>query len=132
MVRASDGDTLLLATPQPGGPRLIRARLIGLNAPFLTTPEGEHARSYVLSSLVGRPLVAEFGERLPTDQRSRWHVYLWRDGASVNEDLLERGLASVRPGKNKRFEKTFWAAELRAKQKGVGVWNRCPEPEFAR
>jgi endonuclease YncB( thermonuclease family) len=65
------------------------------------------------------------------DDRSRYFVYVWTREApatSFNERLLDSGLAKLElpGGENAEWFEQFQAAELRAKQRGVGLWRNCP------
>jgi endonuclease YncB( thermonuclease family) len=118
----------------PGGkklPALGRARLIGVDAPIATTPEGQAATRFVVQRLLGHRVTVEIGDQLPLDERSRNLVYIRQSGTrTFNEVLLYRGLAALRTGINKRFADALSVAELYAKQRGIGLWQHCPEPRF--
>jgi endonuclease YncB( thermonuclease family) len=130
IVRVVDGDTVLVKTvgphkgllPDPG-----RTRLIGLNAPDLGEYGGDDARRFVAAALpIGRLVHLQLG-RVQKDDGGRWLVYMWTSAArSLNLDLLERGYASLQLKENPQMSGQFSAAELRAKQRGIGLWRECP------
>jgi uncharacterized protein YjbI with pentapeptide repeats len=143
IVQVLDGDTILLRAegiPAPG-----RTRLIGLDAPDLGASGGERAKLALVDLLRGQRVRLEIGTT-PHDRRSRSLVYLWHaDGRrTYNEDLLETGVvfAKFPDQKDERLKREhgkfvngelklqFEAAELRAKQMGIGIWRTCPRPEF--
>jgi uncharacterized protein YjbI with pentapeptide repeats/endonuclease YncB( thermonuclease family) len=143
IVHVFDGDTILIeakGVPAPG-----RTRLIGLDAPDLAARGGESAKQALRKLLRGQRVLLEVGTT-PQDARSRSLVNLWHaDGRrTYNEDLLEIGVAFTKFPKQKdkglkgehvklvnaELKPQFEAAELRAKQMGIGIWGTCPRSEF--
>jgi uncharacterized protein YjbI with pentapeptide repeats len=137
VIRVVDGDTLQMqadpgsraSLPSPG-----RTRLIGLNAPDLGRPGGKQAQKLVARELEGKHVEVELGTN-PERRRDRYLVTIWRTPTKTfNQDLLESGLviSSFRDRKdNQQFQPAFEAAELRARERGNGVWRRCPKSDFS-
>lgn len=127
LVRTIDGDTikiiyqgdeinvryLLIDTPETNHPRLGKQ------------PFGEEASERNDQLVKSGKLTIDFdvGERL--DKYGRLLAYVYVDGKSVQEMLLEEGLARVAYvyPPNTRYLTPFEKAEKRAKQKGLGIWS---------
>lgn len=119
-----DGDTVRLSNGE-------RVRLVGINSPELDHEHGHHqpqaeaARNYLVQLLAhsdGIYLIYA-AERQDHYQRSLAHLFL-SDGRSINELLLEQGLAfriAIPP--NLRFQDCYRAAETEARAAGRGVWS---------
>ena len=140
VVAVEDGDTIRLETdpahrlrlPEPG-----RARLIGVNAPNVTDaeghddPDGVAAKHFAEDKLLGETVTVQLGTQPPQDG-GRFYVYVWaQTGPTFNEELLDSGHAEVqfKDGQQNEMLHRFHAAEVRAKQRGIGLWRRCPSPE---
>ncbi|MEX1141675.1 MAG: pentapeptide repeat-containing protein [Thermoleophilaceae bacterium] len=128
----SDGDTVELAGEAAGAPLPNggRAALIGINAPDADDTDGPAAAGFLRRILARERLDVQIaGER--TDSGGRLLVYVWLpDGRMLNETMLEAGHATYRDDDgDAELEARLRAAETRAKQRGVGLWDDCPTPE---
>ena len=97
VVRVVDGDTVDLNVDLGFHTFLkIRTRLLGINAPEVSTEEGRIARDKLRQQLaVGEPVnVTTFKD--PTDKFGRWLATIYRKGSidSVQEWMLSQGLAA--------------------------------------
>lgn len=140
--RTVDGDTFI-AILEDGSRE--RVRMLLLDTPetkkegTAVQPFGPEASDYTKKLLTGRDVELEFDEE-PRDQYDRMLAYVYLDGESVNEKLLEQGLARVvvyQP--NDKHIDAFRDIQARAKQAKLGVWsidgyadNRGFHPEAAR
>ncbi|GIN22704.1 thermonuclease family protein [Siminovitchia fordii] len=127
LVKAIDGDTikvryngkeqnvryLLIDTPETNHPRLGKQ------------PFGEEAKELNTQLVNSGDLTLEFdiGERV--DKYGRLLAYVYVDGKSVQEILLEEGLARVAYvyPPNTRHLTPYEEAQKRAKEKGIGIWS---------
>ena len=132
VVEVVDGDTLRMEAdpryrdrlPHPG-----RTRLIGLKAPDSHVPVGAEAHRFVERRLKGRRVDVQLGD-VRMDDGGRFLVYIWLSPTrTFNEDLLESGHAGLQLRENQELATPFREAELRAKQRGNGLWRTCPVPE---
>ncbi|RST76247.1 hypothetical protein D4T97_005565 [Siminovitchia acidinfaciens] len=127
LVKTIDGDTikviyngkeqnvryLLIDTPETNHPRLGKQ------------PFGEEAKERNRQLLNSGDLTLEFdiGERV--DKYGRLLAYVYVDGKSVQETLLEEGLARVAYvyPPNTRHLSPYEKAQERAKAKAIGIWS---------
>ncbi|RWR11122.1 thermonuclease family protein [Siminovitchia fortis] len=127
LVKTIDGDTikvryngkeqnvryLLIDTPETNHPRLGKQ------------PFGEEAKERNAQLVNSGDLTLEFdiGERV--DKYGRLLAYVYVDGKSVQETLLEEGLARVAYvyPPNTRHLAPYEEAQKRAKAKGIGIWS---------
>ena len=117
-----DGDTLVLQSGET-------IRLAGINTPEMATddrpaePLALKARDVLAAQLADRQVLIEDAPQ-PRDRYGRTLAYLFRaDGASVQEALLRRGLASavvILP--NDRYLDRFIQAEQAAHRAKRGIW----------
>lgn len=126
LVKAIDGDTikvkyegkeqnlryLLMDTPETNHPQLGKQ------------PFGEKAKERNRELLNSGKLEIEFdiGERI--DKYGRLLAYVYIDGESVQEKLIEEGLARVAYvyPPNTRHLDLYEKAQERAKKAGIGIW----------
>lgn len=98
--RVIDGDTVHLTIDL--GFKIIRFdesyRLAHINAPEMSTPEGRHCRAELMTYLVGKKL---FVDSLGPDKYGRWLIILYANGVSVNDWLVQQGLAFPWEGQGK-------------------------------
>lgn len=99
-VRVIDGDTveLLIDCGLDIHFRLKRARLEGINAPELGTPEGAAAFTALRAHIEGKPVMVQTVKLSRTDAEKidKWGRYLVRimlDGDNVNAWLVKAGFA---------------------------------------
>tara|TARA_Y100001960_G_scaffold128944_1_gene137305 strand:- start:1803 stop:2561 length:759 start_codon:yes stop_codon:yes gene_type:complete len=122
VTRFVDGDTLILDSGET-------IRLAGINTPEMATdsrpaePLALEARNALSAQLVDGQLLIEDAPQ-PSDRYGRTLAYLFRiDGASVQEALLHKGLASaVAIAPNDRYLDRFIRAEQTARRTGRGIW----------
>lgn len=100
-LRLIDGDTLHVEVDL-GFRSHIRTpvRLLGVNAPELSTPEGQAALTWVAGWMAGAGVSAALTIQsahpgdYSGDKYGRWLATVWRsDGACLNDDLLASGHA---------------------------------------
>lgn len=124
--RTVDGDTFIAQLAD--GSR-ERVRMLLIDTPETkkegtpVQPFGPEASEYSKKLLTGREVELEFDEE-QRDQYDRMLAYVYLDGESVNEKLLEQGLARVVVYKpNDKYVKEFRELQAEAKSKKVGVWS---------
>lgn len=132
LVRPVDGDTAVFAfdADQDGKKEEFSARFLLIDTPETRHPQlgkqplGEEAKERTAELLEDGEVTIEFdvGQRL--DKYDRILVYVYVDGVSVQETLLEEGFARVAYvyPPNTRYLDEFEAKEAVAKQKERGVW----------
>ena len=118
-----DGDTLILDSGET-------IRLAGINTPEMATdsrpaePLAHEAHKVLAAQLADRQvLIEDAPQRL--DRYGRTLAYLFRpDGASVQEALLRKGLAStVAIAPNNHYLDQFFQAEQAAHRAERGIWS---------
>lgn len=124
--RTVDGDTFIAQLAD--GSR-ERVRMLLIDTPETkkegtpVQPFGPEASEYSKKLLTGREVELEFDEE-PRDQYDRMLAYVYLGGESVNEKLLEQGLARVVVYKpNDKYVKEFRDLQAKAKSKKLGVWS---------
>ncbi len=127
--RVVDGDTIKVRLDG----RDETVRYIGVDTPETKKP-GTPVQCFGKAASAENERLVE-GERLRLsvgeEARDRYgrllaYVRRERDGLFVNERLLAGGFArtlTIRP--NDRYERTFTAAEARARGARAGLWGRC-------
>ena len=126
LVKTIDGDTikikyegkeqnvryLLIDTPETNHPRLGKQ------------PFGEKAKERNRELMNSGKLEIEFDIGGKTDKYDRLLAYIYIDGVSVQETLLEEGLARVAYvyPPNTRHLDAYKKAEEKAKKAGIGIW----------
>lgn len=131
--RVVDGDTIVLSS-------LGKTRLIGMNTPETVAPAqrrgappdcyGPEASAKTKQLLpVGTAVNIEL-DKEPQDKfgRSLAYVYVAKDGAFVNGDLVKSGFARAKAyPPNVRYKAQFSALEAEAKAEGRGLWGSCAD-----
>lgn len=123
VARVTDGDTLVL---QDGR----RVRLIGINAPELGRsgmPDQPLARAALerVQRLVAHAAssLTMYPGQQPRDRHGRWLAHLSAGDASIEQDLVARGLAyHVAIPPNLALVPCLREAELAARGAGLGLW----------
>lgn len=123
--RVVDGDTVVL---EKNGYE-YKVRLIGVDTPESVhldknknTKEGKIASDFTKERLKGKKVDIEFDVK-PQDKYGRYLVYLYVDGISYNEVLLEEGMARVMMiSPNVKNKELYGQIEKRAKDKKIGIW----------
>lgn len=126
LVKTIDGDTikiryegkeqnvryLLIDTPETNHPRLGKQ------------PFGEKAKERNRELMNSGKLEIEFDIGGKTDKYDRLLAYIYIDGVSIQEKLLEEGLARVAYvyPPNTRHLDAYKKAEEKAKKAGIGIW----------
>lgn len=126
VLKVYDGDTLRVAGPQ--GDHLVR--LVGIDAPETAKGPGRpgqpfsaRARSYLRDRVHGqRVALVRYG--LDTYRRVLAEVIL--EGANLNLEILERGLAEVYRGRTppELDREAYRRAEAAARAGGRGIWSQ--------
>ena len=119
-----DGDTVVL---EKNGYE-YKVRLIGVDTPESVhldknknTKEGKIASDFTKERLTGKKVDIEFDVK-PQDKYGRYLVYLYVDGISYNEVLLEEGMARVMMiSPNVKNKELYAQIEKRAKDKKIGI-----------
>lgn len=128
LVRVIDGDTIRIM--YEGKERKVRYLLI--DTPETDEEDSEKNQPYAEEAmqrnyeiLKSGKLEIEFDVGDQEDKYGRLLAYIYVDGKSVQEQLLEEGLARVaylyEP--NTRDEDLFKKAEAKAKKEGLGIWS---------
>ena len=116
--RIADGDTIIVE--RIGGQK-VRIRLYGVDCPELDQPYGKEAKNFLESFLVNSTVAIEDVE-IDRFGRLVALVYLG-DGPTMQETLLEEGLAWVYPKYCKRAECLSWQKqEETARKLQRGLW----------
>lgn len=95
VVRVVDGDTVRLDLDL-GFHEWLRDqsyRLLRINAPEMSTPEGKAARAWLEAYLVGKKVTAHTEK---SDHFGRYLVELTADGVSVSDALVNAGQAAYK------------------------------------
>lgn len=121
-----DGDTIELTTGQ-------RVRYVGIDTPerfvlresgWVLRPEpfAEEARAYNREAVEGRTVRLEFD----VERRDRFHrclAYVYRGERFINAELVQQGLATVKPiPPNTRHARLFRRLERDAREDHRGLW----------
>lgn len=133
--RVTSGQSIEWIDRSQQPPVIQQGRLMGIDAPDLAQdPWGKQAKQR-LESVIGIPEQAsvsiEIDETMEIDRFGRKFVYLWKDGRSINEQLLREGLvlASMRSasaGNNAggaKYRDRFMRSGQYARLMGRGIWN---------
>lgn len=115
MVEVIDGDTLVLE----GG---IKVRLLGIDAPETGQPFYRESKQYLEQLALGKQVSLEHDAKLK-DRYGRLLSYLFLNGTMLNQLMLEDGLARLFLHKRLRYQDRLAAAQRRAVQLGLGLWN---------
>ncbi len=133
LVRPVDGDTAVFAFDANGDgvPEQFSARFLLIDTPETRHPQlgkqplGDEAKKRTAALLQNSEITLEFdvGQRL--DKYQRILVYVYADGKSVQETLLEEGLARVAYvyPPNTRYLSEFEEKQSVAKNKEIGIWS---------
>jgi micrococcal nuclease len=116
-VNSGDSFTVLI------GPKLVKVRLIGSDAPDVTqSPNGRRAREFLRNLVRGKMV------RLETDDRRRDHekrllAYVYVGDLFVNLELIRQGqsVAHSEPP-NMRYREEYRKAQTEAREAGRGLW----------
>lgn len=112
-----DGDTIVMA----GGEK---ARYVGIDTPEQGEPFFREAKQRNASLVKGRKVTLVICEQEPRDKYGRLLAFVYSDGVFVNRALLEEGLAKrlIIPPCGLPVGREFKEVELRAREKGLGIW----------
>lgn len=136
--RVVDGDTVKVTIDG----EQVSVRLIGINTPETVKPGspvecfGPAASDFAKALLDGQPIVLELDDTQGYyDRYDRVLAYVWRvlpDGTLrlFNEEAVAGGYAYERQYTDDPYawQPEFAAAQLNARQSGVGLWSECQEP----
>jgi micrococcal nuclease len=116
-------------------PVIQQGRLMGIDAPDLAQePWGKQAKQRLeeLIGTSGKDTVSVEFEGTDADKYGRKFVYLWKDGRSINEQLLRDGcvLASMRTSSSSspsangtKYRDRFIRGSQYARLMGIGIWH---------
>ncbi len=126
VISVTDGDTikaeingqvesvrfLLVDTPETNHPRLGEQ------------PFGQEAKAFTKQMLEGKTVLLE-KDVSDRDKYGRLLYYLYVDGKSVQEELLQNGLARVAYiyAPNTKYVDQYYAIQKEAQELGVGIWS---------
>lgn len=126
VISVTDGDTikaeingqvesvrfLLVDTPETNHPRLGEQ------------PFGQEAKAFTKQMLEGKTVLLE-KDVSDRDKYGRLLYYLYVDGKSVQEELLQNGLARVAYvyAPNTKYVDQYYAIQKKAQELGVGIWS---------
>lgn len=89
-----DGDTVDLTVDLGFHVRIdIRTRLLGINAPEVSTNEGKVSREWMRARLPEATTLTVQTERDPGDKYGRWLAVLKLGDVNINDELVRTGMA---------------------------------------
>ncbi len=119
-MNVSDGDSVTFFDGQ--GIR-YKLRLAGIDAPEAHMPNGQQARQYLASLVLGKEVVAHIAKQ---DKYGRYIATIALDGADVNMQMLQAGLAwhYTKYAKEQAGDGAalYLKAEQTARARAVGLW----------
>jgi micrococcal nuclease len=125
VLRAIDGDTLVVKLEGATIERKETVRLLNINTPEKKEPGFEQAREALKTLVRGGTVELEFEDptREDRDGFGRLLAYVIADGVNVNVELMRQGWSKLytKYGKGRLHEK-FVAAEAEARDAGRGLW----------
>lgn len=116
IVKVTDGDTVTLLDKNN---KQVKIRLYGIDCPEKGQDYYQVAKNYVSNAIFSKEVKVEI---VNTDRYRRSVGIIWFDGnRNLNKDLLSNGLA----WHYKQFDKSkdYSDAEIKARNKKVGIWN---------
>lgn len=131
VVRVIDGDTIIVNFINDEDYGEERVRFLLVDTPETVKPNhpaepfGPESSDFVKELLKGKMIELEFDVGDKRDSYDRLLAYLYIDGQSIQEMLLERGLARVAYifPPNTTYLDEFRAAEQKAKEQRIGIWS---------
>lgn len=114
VLRVIDGDTVYVKHSE----KLLKLRLLNIDAPELKQPFGEESRTY-LKSLIGSKLVDV--NTLKKDRYERVLSTIFFEGKNVNKLMVEKGLAWVYD--DYVIDKSLYEDQKHAKKNNIGLWS---------
>jgi micrococcal nuclease len=134
VVRVVDGDTLLAR--RQGSAKVLRVRLIGVDAPESVKPDtpvacyGHEASAYATALLPrGLQITGQYEPGGRTDRfgRELWDVWTGPNGRFVQGELVRGGYARAREILPQHAHADYLAAQQRhAQKRDAGLWGACP------
>ncbi len=116
VTRIVDGDTFVIDSGE-------KVRLVGVDTPEVDEAYYEEAKQYMVENVLGQQVELEV-DVSNRDTFGRLLRYVWLNGELVNEQLVLSGLAVSKTYEpDTRYQKTFEAAQLRAREDRVGLWS---------
>lgn len=149
VVRVVDGDTLDISLPDDGADS-TRVRLLGIDCPEIAhaagevdAPGGRESAEFARTEFTGRRIrVMLDPTRTVRDKHGRLLAYLFftdgidrevvRDAVSLNQQMIERGLAYADWRFEHAHELRFERAERHAMKAKVGLWNGITRENMPR
>ena len=114
VLRVIDGDTVYVKHSE----KLLKLRLLNIDAPELKQPFGEESRRY-LKSLIDSKLVDV--NTLKQDRYGRVLSTIFFEGKNVNKLMVEKGLAWVYD--DYVIDKSLYEDQMQARRNEVGLWS---------
>ncbi len=128
VTRVLDGDTFEVTLQNDPLQKLQKVRLIGVDAPELTSKDSKElgyaneSKKYTSDLIENKKIELQFDTR-KKDAYGRILAYVYtEDGQFLQKNLLERGFARVYLASEFQKKADFQAFESTAKELGVGVW----------
>ncbi|MEN2999195.1 MAG: thermonuclease family protein [Acidilobaceae archaeon] len=126
--RVVDGDTIEVEIVEVRKERFKdisgarKVRFADVNAPELSTPEGQRSKEFLASLLAGREVLLDVDDLKVTDRYGRLVaiVFLWHNEThllNVNALLVERGYAAAQDYENE-FSPSSWSLYVAAPSPG--------------
>jgi endonuclease YncB( thermonuclease family) len=132
VLRAIDGDTLVVRLEGGEIERKETVRLLNVNTPEKNQPGFGEAREALKTLVRGGEVKLECEDPLveKRDGFGRLLAYVIADGVNVNVELVRRGWSRlyIKYGK-RRLHDEFAAAEAEARAAGRGLWGLQPTPQ---
>lgn len=130
-VEVIDGDTIKVRWEQKGKMKQETVRLLLIDSPELNHPKmgeqpyGEDAKKFVEQMLKNAKNVTIEKDQTTRDKYNRFLAHVYIDKVSLQEALLEKGLARIAyvQEPNVKYLQDYKRAEQEAKEKGVGIWS---------
>lgn len=133
VLRAVDGDTILLDPKFLGVDKAPSVRLLGVDTPETVKPNhpvepfGPEASAYTKSRIAanGHKVELQF-DREAKDQYGRHLAYVWLGDSLLNEELIRQGLGRYLSGfpYSSEMKHRFQQAENAAKRERLGIWSK--------
>lgn len=116
VVRVIDGDTFEIETGE-------RVRLLGIDAPEMSSKYGETSKQYLISLVEGMTVDLEPDHISPdTDVYNRLLRYVYLNGVDINEKMVLDGFAPAYLKYKVDKEDQYIKAEIIAKAAKRGIW----------
>ena len=130
ITRVIDGDTVEISLPDTNRETLTtKVRLWGIDCPEMplagrdAEPLADQATQWVEQLALHREVRLLLEPARMRDKYDRVLAHLWlADGRSINESLLEQGLARADDRWSHSMIRRYAQVELAARRRGAGIW----------